>query len=82
MRSHQEYCIQIWGSQHRKDMEQVQRRATKILRGKGHLSYEYRLRELELLSLENRRLWGDLIVAFQYLKVGNKEGDRLFNEGM
>ena len=39
-----------------------------MIQGMEHLSYENRLRELGLFSLEKRRLQGDLRVAFQCLK--------------
>lgn len=47
-------------------LELVQRRATKMIRVLGHLSYEDRLKEL--FSLGKRRLQRHPIVASQYLK--------------
>jgi len=51
LRPHLEY----WGSQYRKDVELlkwVQRRSTKMIKGLEYLSYEERLKELCLFSLE------------------------------
>ena len=50
-----------------------------MIRGWEHFSCEEKVRELDLFSQEKRRLWGLLIVAFQYLKgVYNQEGEWLF----
>ena len=71
--------IQIWSPWLRRDtdwLEHIQSRATEMIQGKEHLSYEDRLGELGLFRMEKRKLQGDLKVDFQCLKGGfKKEGD-------
>ena len=53
-------------------IEQVQQRATKLIPAIRNLSYENRLRKLELTTLKDRRLRGDLIQMFKIMNKMDK----------
>ena len=70
VRPHLEYCIQAWNPHRRKDvdmLEKIQRRATKLIPELRDLTYEERLKECGLTTLETRRLRGDQIEVFKIL---------------
>ncbi|KAK4832125.1 LOW QUALITY PROTEIN: hypothetical protein QYF61_020802 [Mycteria americana] len=76
-----ESYVHFWSPQYKRDMDilkRAQRRAMKMMKRLKHLSYEERLRELGLFSLERRRLREELPNVYKYLKGGRKEdGARL-----
>ena len=56
-------------------LEKVQGRATKMVKGLDHMSYDIRLKVLGMLLHEQRHLRGDLIEAYKILN-GNDIVDK------
>jgi len=81
VRPHLEYAIQAWSPYLRRDidcLEKIQRRATKMVKGFRNLTYEDRLRQLKLTSLERRRQRGDLIETYKILSGKEKVNPNCF----
>jgi len=70
VRPHLEYASSVWSPMWRKEVtaiERVQRRATRQIPGFSGLTYEERLRKLNLPTLYFRRLRGDMVETFKIL---------------
>jgi hypothetical protein len=67
VRPHLEYAVQCWNPYLQKDinlLENVQRLATRMVKGFSGIEYPERLRRLKLFSLTKRRRRGDMILTY------------------
>ncbi len=68
--SHIWICFQAWRPYYQKDIdniEKVQRRALKMIKGFENMSYESRLEKAGLMTLETGRLRADLLEVFKIM---------------
>ncbi len=73
-----EYAATVWSPSKKKDikkLEKIPRAATKLAPNLVNISYEERLLELNLITLEQRTERGDLIAIYRVMK-GMEELDR------
>ena len=70
VRPHLEYATPVWSphlERQKEAIENVQRRATKLIPGLTHMTYPDRLQSLELPTLAYRRARGDMIQVFKLM---------------
>ena len=84
IRPHLEYCVQLWAPAPHYgnwkliiDIENVQRKYTRLIDGVGLKTYQERLKCLDLTTLLERRARGDLIETFKILNGLANYGDKL-----
>ena len=78
-----EYAVQAWCPWFQKDiqlLESVQKRAVRMTSGLKGGSYEEKLRELGLMSLEERRTRGDAIQTWKIIASYDNIDESLFFE--
>ena len=80
VRPHLEYGSNVWSVIYKKEaiaLENVQRRATRMLHSISHLSYVDRLKWLGLPTLQYRRLRADMVETFRIIhgidNINNRE---------
>ena len=74
VRPHLDYAVQAWNPFYEKDkflLEQVQRRATRLIPDVRNLPYHDRLKCLGLTTLGLRRVRGDMLQVFKFLSGRN-----------
>ena len=86
IRPHLEYCVQLWNpiAAHGSwgiilELEAVQRRFTRLISEVGTLPYSRRLEILNLTTLAERRVRGDLIEAFKAINGLTQYDSNMFN---
>lgn len=81
----EEYFVQFWAPKFREDKQLLERvlwRATEIIRGLNHLSYDKRLRQLGQFSLEKTERGSYKCIQMHFKGIHQEDGVRLFSVGL